>query len=88
MGILTGFALWPSAVQHEMTNLQERNVVIVKGGRCMSGRGLLLDLWAGIEIIFTMIVAKLVDGSALIFSDLICDLYCLISGWGRDVLVL
>jgi hypothetical protein len=37
MGILTGFALWPSAVQHETANLQESNAVIVKGGRCMSG---------------------------------------------------
>jgi hypothetical protein len=74
MGILTGFALWPSTVQHETANLQENNAVIVKGGRCMSGEGLLLDLWAGIEIMFTVIVAKLVDGSGLICSDLICDL--------------
>jgi hypothetical protein len=34
----------------------------------------LLDLWAGLEIMFTVIVAKLVDMLGLICSDLICDL--------------
>jgi hypothetical protein len=37
-----------------------------RGGDCC--------LWAGIEIMFTVIVAKLVDGSGLICSDMICDL--------------